>query len=71
MVYPGECKMTDGTICEVCDLNESCSSQPFTAKRKCERCKSTAQCEPVQFHGYTLEICEPCYRAAVHIGEVV
>ena len=37
----------------------------------CERCGREARCEDVPAMGYSLHLCESCYGAAVHAGELV
>lgn len=44
--------------------------KPPTDSGPCERC-GRRPTEDVPGHGVTLRLCEACYRAAVHIGEVV
>jgi len=36
---------------------------------QCERCERTGA-EEIDFGGLTRDLCEPCYRAAQHSGEV-
>ena len=47
------------------------SDEDDTDPDTCERCGREARCEDVEAMGYSLHLCEPCYRAAVHVGELV
>ena len=69
--------MNKSLECELCEDatigGEPCPAHPVLdehdPKSPCERCNKLKNCEPIPMHGYTMSLCQPCARAAAHVGE--